>query len=114
MLLETFLKDYYGAVIIVSHDKRFLNNVTNRTIEVLNGSIFDKKFAYSRFLEERKVEIELQKRALANQEKHIKSVEQYVDRYRAKARHASRAQSKLKQLEKIDKIEIDDFEDKRI
>ncbi|MFN3196578.1 MAG: ABC-F family ATP-binding cassette domain-containing protein [Chlorobiota bacterium] len=114
MWLESFLKDYYGAVIIVSHDKRFLNNVTNRTIEVLNGSIFDKKFAYSRFLEERKVEIELQKKALANQEKHIKSVEQYVDRYRAKARHASRAQSKLKQLEKIDKIEVDDFEDKRI
>ena len=114
MWLESFLRDYYGAVIIVSHDKRFLNNVTNRTIEVLNGSIYDKKFSYSRFLEERKIEIELQKKALANQEKHIKSVEQYVDRYRAKARHASRAQSKLKQLDKLDKIEIDDFEDKRI
>lgn len=114
MWLESFLKDYYGAVIIVSHDKRFLNNVTNRTIEILNGKIFDKKFSYSRFIEERKIEIELQKKAQVNQERHIKSVEQYVERYRAKARHASRAQSKLKQLEKIDKIEIDDFEDKRI
>lgn len=114
MWLESFLKDYYGAVIIVSHDKRFLNNVTNRTIEVLNGKIFDKKFSYSRFIDERKIEIELQKKAQINQERHIKSVELYVDRYRAKARHASRAQSKLKQLDKIDKIEIDDFEDKRI
>ena len=114
MWLESFLKDYYGAVIIVSHDKRFLNIVTNRTIEILNGKIFDKKFSYSRFLEERKTEIELQKKAQINQERHIKSVEQYVERYRAKARHASRAQSKLKQLEKIDKIEVDDFEDKRI
>lgn len=114
MWLESFLKDYYGAVVIVSHDKRFLNNVTNRTIEIFNGKIFDKKFSYSRFIEERKADIELQKKAQINQERHIKSVEQYVERYRAKARHASRAQSKLKQLDKLDKIEIDDFEDKRI
>ncbi|MER3329209.1 MAG: ABC-F family ATP-binding cassette domain-containing protein, partial [Candidatus Kapaibacterium sp.] len=114
MWLESFLKDYYGAVIIVSHDKRFLNNVTNRTIEIFNGKIFDKKFSYSRFIEERKGDIELQKKAQINQERHIKSVEQYVEKYRAKARHASRAQSKLKQLDKLDKIEIDDFEDKRI
>lgn len=114
MWLESFLKEYYGAIIIVSHDKRFLNNVTNRTIEIFNSKIFDKKFSYSRFLEERKADIELQKKAQLNQERHIKSVEQYVDRYRAKARHASRAQSKLKQLEKLDKIEVDDFEDKRI
>ena len=114
MWLESFLREYYGAIIIVSHDKRFLNNVTNRTIEIFNGKIFDKKFLYSKFLEERKADIELQKKAQVNQERHIKSVEQYVDRYRAKARHASRAQSKLKQLEKLDKIEVDDFEDKRI
>lgn len=114
MWLESFLKDYYGAVVIVSHDKRFLNNVTNRTIEMFNGKIFDKKFSYSRFIEERKFDIDLQKKAQINQERHIKSVEQYVQKYRAKARHASRAQSKLKQLDKIDKIEIDDFEDKRI
>ncbi len=114
MWLESFLKDYYGAVVIVSHDKRFLNNVTNRTIEIFNGKIFDKKFSYSRFVEERRGDIELQKKAQINQERHIKSVEQYVDKYRAKARHASRAQSKLKQLDKLDKIEIDDFEDKRI
>lgn len=114
MWLESFLKEYYGAIIIVSHDKRFLNNVTNRTIEIFNSKIFDKKFSYSRFLEERKADIDLQKKAQVNQERHIKSVEQYVDKYRAKARHASRAQSKLKQLEKLDKIEVDDFEDKRI
>lgn len=112
--LEKFLNNYFGAVIIVSHDKRFLDNVTNRTIEILNGNIYDKKFPYSKFLEQRKIDIELQKNAKANQERQKKEIEKYVDSYRAKARHASRVQSKIKKLEKMEEIEVDEMAKKKI
>ena len=105
--LENFLRGYSGAVVLVSHDKMFLDNVTNRTIEISLGQIYDYKKPYSQFLELRSEIREKQLQAQKNQEKEIKAKEQLIEKFRAKATKASMAQSMIKQLEKVERIEVD-------
>ena len=107
ILFENFLKNYSGAVAIISHDKMFLDNVTNRTIEIVGGRIYDYPKPYSAFLELRKEIIEQQISAQKNQEKMIQQTEKLIDKFRAKATKASMAQSLIKKLDKIERIEVD-------
>ncbi len=104
---ENFLKNYKGIVIVVSHDKMFLDNVTNRTIEISLGSIYDFKKPYSHYLTIRQELIEKQLQAQKNQEKQIKQTEQLIEKFRYKASKAAFAQSLIKKLDKIDRIEVD-------
>ncbi len=106
--LEVFLKSYQGAIMIVSHDRRFLDNITNRTIEFSLGKIYDLPYAYSKFMNERSLQRELQLAAYNNQQKHIAQQERFIERFKSKASFASRAQSKVKQLEKMDIIEVEE------
>ena len=105
--LEQFLKNYNGAIVIVSHDKMFLDNVTNRTIEIVSGKIYDYPKPYSAFLELRKEIITQQIATQKNQEKYIEQTEKLIEKFRAKASKASMAQSLIKKLDRIDRIEID-------
>lgn len=104
---ENFLKGYNGAVSIVSHDKMFLDNVTNRTIEISLGRIYDYDKPYSKFLELRQEIREQQMNAQKNQEKQIQQTERLIEKFRAKATKASMAQSLIKKLDKLDRIEVD-------
>jgi ATP-binding cassette subfamily F protein 3 len=106
--LEGFLKNYNGAVVIVSHDKMFLDNVTNRTIEISLGRIYDYNKPYSKFLELRKEMKTQQLAAQKNQEKQIQQTEKLIEKFRAKASKATMAQSLIKKLDKIDRIEVDE------
>ncbi|WP_340199943.1 ABC-F family ATP-binding cassette domain-containing protein [Ascidiimonas sp. W6] len=106
--LEQFLRGYTGVVVIVSHDKMFLDNVTNRTIEISLGKIYDYNKPYSQYLELRKEMRELQLNAQKNQEKQIQQTEKLIEKFRAKASKASMAQSLIKKLDKIDRIEVDE------
>ncbi|HIF84185.1 MAG TPA: ABC transporter ATP-binding protein [Flavobacteriaceae bacterium] len=105
--LEQFLKTFPGAVVIVSHDKMFLNNVTNRTIEISLGRIYDFNMPYSKYLILRNEIKEQQISAQKNQEKKIQQTERLIEKFRAKASKASMAQSLIKKIEKIDRIEVD-------
>ena len=105
--LENFLKSYAGAIVLVSHDKMFLDNVTNRTIEISLGKIYDYKKPYSQFLLLRDEIKEKQLQAQKNQEKEIKATQQLIDKFRAKANKASMAQSLIKKLDKVELIEVD-------
>ncbi|HET8885438.1 MAG TPA: ATP-binding cassette domain-containing protein [Salinimicrobium sp.] len=106
--LESFLKSYPGCVMIVSHDKMFLDNVTNRTIEISLGQIYDFKKPYSQYLELRKELREQQLASQKNQEKQIEQTEKLIEKFRAKASKASMAQSLIKKLDKINRIEVDE------
>ena len=106
--LEGFLKNYPGAVVIVSHDKMFLDNVTNRTIEISLGRIYDYNKPYSKYLILRKEIKEQQLAAQKNQEKYIEHTEKLIDKFRAKQSKASMAQSLIKKLDRIDRIEVDE------
>ena len=106
--LENFLKSYVGAIVLVSHDKMFLDNVTNRTIEISLGKIYDYKKPYSQFLLLRDEIKEKQLQAQKNQEKEIKATQLLIDKFRAKANKASMAQSLIKKLDKVQLIEVDD------
>lgn len=106
--LEQFLKTYPGAVVIVSHDKMFLDNVTNRTIEISLGKIYDYNKPYSQFLELRAEMRELQLNAFKNQEKQLQQTEKLIEKFRAKATKASMAQSLIKKLDKIERIEVEE------
>ncbi|MBA3901510.1 MAG: ABC-F family ATP-binding cassette domain-containing protein, partial [Bacteroidetes bacterium] len=106
--LEEFLVSYTGAVVLVSHDKAFLDNVTNRTIEISLGKIYDYKASYSNYLELRKERREQQMAAFTNQQKQIQDTEKFIDRFRYKASKAVQVQSRIKQLDKVDRIEVDD------
>ncbi len=106
--LENFLKSYAGAIVLVSHDKMFLDNVTNRTIEISLGKIYDYKKPYSQFLLLRDEIKEKQLQAQKNQEKEIKATQLLIDKFRAKANKASMAQSLIKKLDKVQLIEVDD------
>jgi ATP-binding cassette subfamily F protein 3 len=105
--LETFLKGYSGAIVLVSHDKMFLDNVTNRTIEISLGQIYDYKKPYSQFLLLRGEIKEKQLQAQKNQEKEIKQKQHLINKFKAKASKASMAQSLMKQLDKVELIEVD-------
>lgn len=105
--LENFLKSYSGAIVLVSHDKMFLDNVTNRTIEISLGKIYDYKKPYSQFLELRADIKEKQLQAQRNQDKQIKQTEQLIEKFRYKASKAAFAQSLIKKLDKVERIEVD-------
>jgi len=108
--LENFLKNYKGALMMVSHDKMFLNQVTNRTIEITAQRIYDFNKSYTDYLLLRQEIITQQLSAQKNQEKEIAQTERLIERFRAKASKASMAQSLIKKLDKIDRIEIDSEE----
>ncbi len=105
--LEQFLKTFGGAVVIVSHDKMFLNNVTNRTIEISLGRIYDFNKPYSKYLILRNEIKEQQISAQKNQEKQIQQTERLIEKFRAKASKASMAQSLIKKIDKIERIKVD-------
>ncbi|MDB4024037.1 ATP-binding cassette domain-containing protein [Flavobacteriaceae bacterium] len=105
--LENFLKSFIGAVVIVSHDKMFLNNVTNRTIDISLGRIYDFNKPYSKYLILREEIKSQQISAQKNQEKHIQHTEKLIQKFKAKASKASMAQSLMKKIDKIDRIEVD-------
>ena len=105
--LEQFLNKYKGAVILVSHDKMFLDQVTNRTMEIIQKKLYDFKKPYSKYLELRRELREKQLAAQKNQEKKIQQTEQLIERFRAKASKANMAQSLIKKLDKMDRIEVD-------
>jgi len=112
--LEDFLKNYYGAVVMVSHDKRFLDNITTRTIEISMGKIFDYKANYSKYLILRKERKEAQDNAAKNQQKYIEKTQGLIDKYRAKANKASFAQSLIKKLDKLEIVEVDESDNTSI
>ena len=112
--LEQFLKKFKGALVLVSHDRMFLDQVTNRTIEIVQQRIFDFKKSYSKYMIFREELRAQQLAAQKNQEKEIQQTEKLIERFRAKASKASMAQSLIKKLDKIDRIEIDPEENKRI
>jgi ATP-binding cassette subfamily F protein 3 len=106
--LEEFLTTYEGSVVLVSHDKSFLDNVTNRTVEISMGKIHDYKANYSKYLVLRKERRETQLAAAKNQQREIEKTEKLIDQFRAKASKASFAQSLIKKLDRMEIIEIDD------
>lgn len=106
--LEEFLKNYNGAIILISHDRAFLDNITNRTIEISMGQIFDYKANYSKYLILRKERRDQQMAEAKNQEKFIEHTQQLIDKYRAKANKAAFAQSLIKKLDKLERVEVDD------
>ncbi len=112
--LESFLQNYPGAVVLVSHDRAFLDNVTTRTIEISLGKAYDYKVPYTRFEELRKERIEQQMRAYQNQQKQIKDTEEFIERFRYKATKSVQVQSRIKQLEKIERIEVEEEDTARI
>lgn len=106
--LENFLSTRANAVVLVSHDRAFLNNVTTRTIEITCGRIYDYKVKYDEFVTLRKERREQQLRAYENQQKQIQDTEDFIERFRYKATKAVQVQSRIKQLEKIERIEVDE------
>lgn len=108
MWLEEFMETFAGSVLLISHDKTFLDNVTNRTIEISNQKIYDYKTNYSRYLVLRKERREQQENAAKNQQKIIDQTEVLIDKYRAKASKAAFAQSLIKKLDRMERVEVDD------
>ncbi|GAB5539849.1 MAG: ABC-F family ATP-binding cassette domain-containing protein [Salibacteraceae bacterium] len=108
MWLEDFFKEYPGAIMMISHDRMFLDNITNRTVEIVNGRIYDYNASYSDYVTIREDRIEQQKAAYVNQQRYINQQERFIERFKAKASKAKQAQSKLKQLDKLDRVEIDE------
>ncbi len=106
--LEQFLKNYSGAMILISHDVAFLDGVTNRTVEIINGNIRDYNSNYTGYVEQREIIVEKQMQDARNQEKYIKNTEQLINKFRAKASKASFAQSLIKKLDKLERVEVDD------
>lgn len=112
--LETFLKTQANALLLVSHDKAFIDNITNRTIEISCGKVYDYAVNYSHFIELRKERVEQQKRAYENQQKMIKDTEDFIERFRYKPTKAVQVQSRIKQLAKIKPIVIDEVDNSRL
>jgi ATP-binding cassette subfamily F protein 3 len=108
--LENFLATRANAVVLVSHDRAFLNNVTTRTIEITCGQIYDYKVKYDEFVTLRKERREQQLRAYENQQKQIEQTEAFIERFRYKATKSNQVQSRIKQLEKIEQVEVDDVD----
>ena len=112
--LENFIKTKANTVVLVSHDKAFIDNVTNRTIEISLGKIYDYAVNYSKFLELRKERVEQQMRAYQNQQKQIQDTEAFIERFRYKATKSVQVQSRIKQLSKIDRIEVDEVDNSHL
>ena len=106
--LEEYRKAYKGSVLLVSHDRRFLDNVTNRTIEIMVGKIHDYKVPYTKYLELRKERMQQQIAAYENQQKMIEKTEDFINKFRYKPTKSNQVQSRIKALEKLDRIEIDE------
>jgi ATP-binding cassette subfamily F protein 3 len=109
--LETFLETYPGGVLIISHDRVFLDRVTNRTIELSLGKLYDYRVPYSRYVELKQERITVQYAAYTNQQKMIQDTEQFISRFRYKATKAVQVQSRIKQLQKLDRIEVEKEDD---
>jgi len=109
--LEDFLKNYRGSVMLVSHDKAFLDNVTNRTIHLSLGRISDQKMNYSTFMAWKKEQKEQQQAAYRNQQKQIEDSERFIERFRYKATKAVQVQSRIKALDKLDRLEMEEEDD---
>ena len=105
--LESYLKDYAGALLLVSHDRRFLDNLVGRTVEISRGRVTEYACNYSGYLREKEAQRSLQEAAFGNQRKMIRETERFVERFRAKNTKARQVQSRLKRLDKIDLIELD-------
>lgn len=112
--LEDFLKNYKGSVVLVSHDKAFLNTVCNRTIEISLGKILDQKMNYSKFIIWKKEQKEILLAAYRNQQKMIEDTEQFIERFRYKATKAVQVQSRVKQLDKLNRIEIEEEDNSKL
>jgi ATP-binding cassette, subfamily F, member 3 len=112
--LEDFLKNYHGAVVLISHDRAFLDNITKRTIEILLGKVYDYKVSYSKYQELRKERYEQQMATYENQQKKIADTEKFIERFRYKATKSVQVQSRIKQLEKMDRIEVDELDNAAI
>lgn len=108
--LEEYLKSFPGAVMVVSHDRAFLDNVTNRTIEISNGRIYDFRTSYTGYVEQRESLREQQMAAFSNQQRQLADIERFIERFRYKSTKARQVQSKMKMLEKIDRVEIDEID----
>jgi ATP-binding cassette subfamily F protein 3 len=108
--LESFLKDYPGAVFLISHDRRFLDSLTNRTIEIANKRIYDYPVPYTKYVELMEERMETQQAAYENQQKKIKDTQEFIDRFRYKATKAVQVQSRIKSLDKMERIEVDTFD----
>ena len=108
--LEDFLQAYKGAVLLISHDRAFLDNVTTRTIEINLGKLYDYKVPYSKFKVLQQERLQQQLAAYENQQKQIKDTEEFIERFRYKATKSNQVQSRIKQLEKMDIIEVDDLD----
>lgn len=106
--LEDFFKEYPGAIVMISHDRMFLDNITNRTVEIVKGKIYDYSVAYSKFMVLRQERIDQQRAAFDNQQKFIAQQERFIERFKAKNTKATQAQSKQKQLDKLERVEVDD------
>ena len=105
--LEDYLKEYRGSLVLISHDRKFLNNVTNRTVEIMLGRIHDYKVPYSKYLELRAERIAQQKAAYENQQRMIEKTEEFIEKFRYKPTKSNQVQSRVKALEKLDRIEVD-------
>ncbi len=112
--LENFLVTKAGAVVLVSHDRAFIDNVTNRTIEISLGKIYDYAVNYSKYVVLHQERIEQQRRAYENQQKQIQDTEEFIERFRYKATKAVQVQSRMKQLAKIERIEVDEVDTSRL
>lgn len=109
--LEGFLANYPGTIILISHDKAFLDALTGRTIEVSTGRVYDFKGPYSKYIEWREEEMERQSQAYKNQQKYIEDTKRNIEKFRAKKNKAAFAQTLIKKLDKLERIEVDEFED---
>lgn len=112
--LESFLQNYEGAIVMVSHDRTFLDNITNRTVEIVQGTVYDYPVPYTKFTQLREERIQLQMQEQKNQEKEIKQTEQLIEKFRYKASKAAFAQNLIKKLDKMDKIDIDVDDSRKI
>jgi len=114
MWLEDFFKEYPGSIMMISHDRMFLDNITKRTVEIVKGKIYDYSVSYSKFFILRQERVDQQKATFDNQQKYINQQERFIERFKAKASKAKQAQSKLKQLDKLERVTIDETDGSKI
>ncbi len=108
---EDYLKSFPGAIVLISHDRKFLDNITKRTVEIMLGKVYDYKVPYSKYKELRAERMQQQLAAYENQQKMIEKTEEFIERFRYKATKSNQVQSRIKQLDKLERIEVD-IEDK--
>lgn len=112
--LEGYLQSFRGAIVLISHDRRFLDSVTERTVEIMLGKINDYKVSYSKYLVLRKERMEQQRAAYDNQQRSIEKTEEFIERFRYKASKSNQVQSRIKQLDKLERIEIEEEDNSRL